>query len=146
MREPIVHPAADTRYRGHTVGFTLLEMTLAMAVFAVVLGATAQTLISYHANIQMQNMRAAAAQNARSVLAQMRAVRDDPMQPFPAAILERWPDGQAIGGEGTLPGEEIIVSYEDVAANPLEITVVSVFQDMSGRPVRVQLGTALTGQ
>jgi len=117
-----------------------------MALFAVVLGATAQTLISYHASIEMQNMRAAAAQNARGVLAEMRAVRDDITQPFPGAILQQWPDGQVVEGAGTLPGEQVIVSYADIAANPLEITVLSAFTDMNGRPVRVQVGTALTGE
>jgi prepilin-type N-terminal cleavage/methylation domain-containing protein len=127
-------------------GYTLLELTLAMALFAVVLGATAQSLVTYHANIEMQNMRSAAAQNARGVLAAMREMRDDPTQAFPAAILAQWPDGQAVPGAGTLPGEQIIVTYADPAANPLEVTVVSVFNDMQGRPVRVQLGTALTGE
>lgn len=127
-------------------GFTLIELTLAMAIFAVVLGAAAQSLITYYANLEMQNMRAGAAQNARAVIAQMREARDSAEQPFPQSILEQWPHGAVVDDAGTLPGEEIVVTYEDVTANPLEITIVSTFQDMAGRPVRVQLGTALTGE
>lgn len=117
-----------------------------MAIFAVVLGAAAQSLITYYANLEMQNMRAGAAQNARAVIAQMREARDSAEQPFPQSILEQWPHGAVVDDAGTLPGEEIVVTYEDVTANPLEITIVSTFQDMAGRPVRVQLGTALTGE
>ena len=145
MKRPICSAIGRTR-RHNNAGFTLLELTLAMALFAVVLGSTAQALVTYHANIEMQNMRSAAAQNARSVLAEMREVRDDPLQPFPAAILARWPHGEAVAGGGNLPGEQILVTYADPTANPLEITVVSIFTDMQGRPVRVQLGTALTGE
>lgn len=140
----MTHAHTPRKKRAASRGFTLLELTIAMALFAVVLGATAQSLVTYHAALEMQNMRSVAAQNARSVLADMRSARDN--GPFPEVLLNGWPDGAVVEGASTLPGENIVVTYTDVTANPLEVTVVSTFPDMRGRPVRVQLGTALTGE
>ena len=44
-------------------GVTLMELTMAVALFSVVLGATAQSLISYYVALDTQNQRHTAIRN-----------------------------------------------------------------------------------
>lgn len=123
-------------------GLTLLELTVALALFAIVLGATAQGLISYHVAMDMQAQRCTAAQNCRSFLSDMRRTRDANPDAYPETILEEYPEGTEF--PGTLPGERLTVEYEDPSANPLEVTVRSRSIDLRNHEVTVSLSTNLT--
>ncbi len=127
-------------------GFTLLELTLAMAIFAVVLGVTAQSLVTYYTSIQTQNQRTLAAQNLKAVFAEMRALRDQEPEDFPANIVDEWPDGSDIERGSGLMNENIRVTYTDPNANPLEVMLVHTWDDNAGRTVRLQMSTMLTNQ
>lgn len=127
-------------------GFTLLELTLALAVFMVMLGAAAQCLVSYYAALDMQRQRDAAAQHCLSVLSQMRQVRANNTNDFPNALLTQWPDAGAVGGIGTLRSEQVTVDYTDVNANPLEVQVTSQWQDNQGRNLTFSVTSLLTDQ
>lgn len=126
-------------------GFTLVELVMAMAIFTVVLGATAQALVSYYAALDTQNQRNTALRHCAAVISQMRDVRDRSTGNFPAAITTQWPDGAVIDGAGTLPREIIDVDYVDPNANPIEVTVRSQWVDLRGRPMTVSVTTMLTG-
>lgn len=129
-------------YKLQKKGFTLLEIMVAIALFAIVLGATAETLISFYSTMDMQGLRAAAAQSCRGVLADMRVVRNANPNTFPQSITATWPEGQEF--PGSISGEVISVNYEDPAANPLVVTVISQTRDLRGRPVTVRVSSALT--
>jgi prepilin-type N-terminal cleavage/methylation domain-containing protein len=137
----------DMRCRGrirNSAGFTLIELTVAIAIFAIVLGTAAQALVSYHATIHLQHQRNVATQNCKAILSQMRNVRNQAGAQFPNIITGTWADGQPVEGAGTMRGEQVVVTYTDVNANPLEVTVRSTFPDMRGRQVTTQISTRLT--
>jgi hypothetical protein len=116
-----------------------------MSIFTVVLGATAQALISYYAALDFQNQRNTAIRNCTTVISQMREVRDDNVDNFPDAITAEWPDAGMIDGAGTLPQETIDVDYVNPNANPIEVTVRSQWVDLRGRSMSVSVTTMLTG-
>jgi len=128
-----------------TSGFTLLELTIAMAVFAILMAGTAQALISFYAAMHLQEQRHAAAEAAQSVLSDMRVVRDANPGNFPAAIVAQWPDGEDVTPVASLPGETITVDYADTTNNPLTISVRVQWNDLRGRVVSESVSTMLTG-
>ena len=130
--------------RHNEAGFSLLELTIAVAVFVVVLGAVAQGLVSYYVVMDAQHQRVAAAEVLRGVLADMRAVRDANPDSFPDAVRDAYPNGETVPGPGLLPNETIEVTYANDAANPLEATVVISWPDLQGRPVQETISTLLT--
>ncbi len=133
-------------------GLTLLEMTFAMATFALVMGATAQALITYYTAMDLQGQRGAAAQNLQSLLSDMRTLRDGSVGNFPGALLQRWPDGTAVAEATTLPDERITVRYRNLTApggpletaNPLEVTVTSQWRTLRGAVTQLSVSTVLT--
>ncbi|NUM54387.1 MAG: type II secretion system protein [Candidatus Hydrogenedentes bacterium] len=134
-----------THVRIKDSGFTLVELVVALAIFTVVLGATAQALISYYSALDFQNQRNSALRNCAAVISQMREVRDDNPDDFPGAIIAEWQDNTTIDGAGTLPQETITVNYTDTNADPIEVTVRSQWVDLRGRPVAMSITTMLTG-
>lgn len=125
-------------------GFTLLELTIALALFLIVLGVVAQGLIAFYLVMDVQHQRTAAAQIFRGVFADMRAVRDANPGLFPDAVCEAYPDGSTVPGPGLLPNEAIVVRYADDGANPLEVTLTLNWTDLRGRPVQETMATLLT--
>ena len=57
-------------------GVSLLEVTMAVAIFAVAVGVAAQGLISFYASMDVQNQRVMAANQCRALLSDMRNIRD----------------------------------------------------------------------
>lgn len=125
-------------------GVTLMELTFAVALFSVVLGATAQSLISYYVALDTQNQRHTAIRNCTGILSNMRDVRDANPENFPDALTAVWPDETEVGGVGALPQEAVTVDYVDPNANPLEVTVTSEWVDLRGRPMTVSVTTLMT--
>ena len=125
-------------------GVTLLELTIAVAVFAVVLGAAATTLVSFHVAMDLQNQRAVGIQHCRSVLSQIREVRNNNPTNFPGAVLAQWPDGSSVAALASLPQEQLVVGYTNTNANPLEVTVTCMWRDLRGRPAMLSVSTLLT--
>ena len=133
-------------------GVTLLELTIAMAIFAVTIGVTAQSLISFYATMDLQHQRNVAVQHCRALLSDMRSVRDahpntnDEPTAFQTNMLEQFPDGMEMTGPSELSDSIAIIAYEnsDTAANPLIPTVTVQWQDLSGREVSASISTAVT--
>jgi len=115
-----------------------------MAVFALVLGATAQCLVAYYATLALQSQRAVALSHCQDTLARMRLVRDANPDAFPGAVLDQWPDGEPVDGVVSLRGEVVTAVYDAPLGNPLGVSVTSQWQDLRGRPARVSLSTRLT--
>jgi len=127
-------------------GTTLLELTFALALFAIIMGSAAQTLVTYYASLDLQNQRNVAAQHCRAVLSDMRALRDAGTGDFPDVIVEQWPNGSEVVGLGTMLNEVVTVTYEDDTADPLVVTVQSSWLDMRGRSFSMQVSTVLTNR
>ncbi|MBM3289648.1 MAG: prepilin-type N-terminal cleavage/methylation domain-containing protein [Candidatus Hydrogenedentes bacterium] len=126
-------------------GFTLLELVTALAIFTIVLGATAQALISYYTALDFQDQRNTALRHCTAVISQMREVRDDNPDDFPGAIVARWPDDGAVADVPTMRAEAVNVSYVNPNADPLEVTVRTQWVDLHGRPATFSVSTMLTG-
>jgi len=135
-------------------GFTLLELTLAVAVFAVAIGVAAQSLISFYATMDMQHQRTVALQHCRAVLSDMRSVRDahpnteELPTNFQTAVLAQFPEATIMTGPPELANAEVEITYEDpnATANPLAPTVTVRWQDLRGRQLSAAASTALTDQ
>ena len=140
--------------RANNDGLTLLELTLAVAIFAIAIGVAAQTLISFYATMDMQHQRTVAIQHGRSILSDMRTVRDahpntdeEPTN-FQTNVLAAFPDGTTMTGPPELTNSEAEITYEDasVSANPLVPTVAVRWDDLRGRRITASVSTALTDQ
>ena len=143
------------RYRANQ-GFTLLELTLALAIFVVILGATAQVLVSYYVALDAQRQRTANTQNMEAIISSMRQVRDANPDNFPQALYTQWPNGTVIAGSANarVMRESITVNYFDAntnavagaTTNPLLVVLRSTFIDKRNRPINNVLSTALTNR
>jgi prepilin-type N-terminal cleavage/methylation domain-containing protein len=148
---------AGCRFRGAAKdgrrGFTLLELTLAVALFTIVMGVTAQSLVSFYATMDMQNQRIVALHHCRTLLSQMRVFRDaNPNTPtlptnFVTQALAQFPPGQDRTGPVQLKNAVARFSYESTnpaTANPLVATVTVTWRDLRNRPMTASLTSALT--
>ncbi|HOV74591.1 MAG TPA: type II secretion system protein [Candidatus Hydrogenedentes bacterium] len=122
-------------------GFSLLEITMAMAIFTVTIAVSAQSLITYYAVMDMQNQRVVAINQCRAILNQMRNARAAGL----AAVVAQFPPGQS-AGPAQLRNSTLTISYEDPAANPLVPNVTIAWQDLQGHATNVNLSTAITDQ
>jgi prepilin-type N-terminal cleavage/methylation domain-containing protein len=126
-------------------GFTLLELTMAMAIFSVAIAVAAQSLISFYAIVDMQNQRVVAMNQCRATLSQMRTARTTSL----ATVLTQYPVGYSVAGPAQLRNSTISVAYEGASpatANPLVPTVTVAWLDLRGHAVNVRLTTALADQ
>lgn len=128
-------------------GLTLLEVSLSMGLFAVVMSVSAQVLVGFSGAMEIQEQRQEAIQHCRAVLAQMRQDRDTSVLPFPEQVLAIWPDGREVTDATivTLDNEVITVEYADDGADPLRVSITATWTDMQGRPATASVGTLLTG-
>lgn len=133
-------------------GMTLLEITLAMAILAVALVVSAQSLASFYVLLDMQHQRVVAANHCRSILSGMRNVRDanrnspDSESRCQNAIFAAYPDNSELVGPRQLPNCTVEINYDDASpsANPLLPTALIAWTDMRGRPMQLQVSTAIS--
>lgn len=128
-------------------GLTLLEVAMAMGLFAVVMAVAAQILVGFSGAMEVQEQRQEAIQHCRAILAQMRRDRDASVLPFPDQVLAIWPDGREVNNPAftSLDNEVITIEYADDGADPLRVTITSAWTDMRGRPAATSVSTLLTG-
>lgn len=142
----------STLARTNASGFTLLEITVGMAIFAVTVGVAAQSLLSFYTVMDMQNQRVVAVNHCRGVLSAMRNLRDanpnsvDTPTAFQTAVLNAFPDGTEMAGPSQLREATVEISYEDptVNANPLVPTVTLRWQDLRGHAMTLGVTSAIT--
>ena len=137
-------------------GFSLLETMMAMTVLAIVVGASATSLISSYSQIDMQNRRVIATNSAKRILSDMRSIRetnpntDTTPNAFQTAILAKYPNATTLTGttQCALPNSKVKISYTSASTNsdPLMPTVTVEWTDLQGRPVSTPVSTALTGR
>ncbi len=156
--------------RGHArraqAGMTLLEITIAVAIFAVVVGITAQSLVSYYMTIDMHEQQIEATQAARAVAATVREKREefseDPDWPndLMAWVQDQedagWPGHvrEAADGEyDQLYGHAINVTLTDgdgnnavTGTNPVHVMITSRWTSRAGHEMFVPIATVVTNE
>lgn len=158
---PIRKPGGEGASANHA-GFSLLEVTLAVALLLIVLTATADALLGFYAALTTQEQRILAVQDNVSVINEMRAERGANPYDFPEPILLRWPQDTVIEDPAgtplderitSLPGQSITITYidengepatVDTDTNPLRVSVTSEWTDIRGRTATAQVTTVLT--
>lgn len=133
-------------------GFTLIEVTIAVALLALVLTAAAQALVTNYSAMDVLDKKNDALLNCRGILSQMRQLRDTTPGAFPAVITDRWPDGAStsdavsvfLAADISLPGEVLTVTYVDATANPLDVIITSRWIRVDGGQATTMLSTTLT--
>ena len=145
-----------------TAGFTLLEVTLAVAIFAAVIGVTAQSLMSFYATMDMQEQRVEAINTGRSVMSAVRDKRYEVSGDFPGGLItwlnennsSHWAEfATATPETGGLKDFVINVTCKDMAGgdagdgdNPVQIVVNATWSDLKGRSIAVSLGSVITNE
>lgn len=143
-------------------GVTLMEITLAVAIFATVIGVTAQALMSFYVSIDVQEQRMEAVATCRSVLDSIREKRYEFDGTFPDELLAwieenndaSWEDYLADNSEHVeLNDESISVACfneagDDAGAgdNPLVVQVTTDWRDRKGRPISATIVSMLTDE
>lgn len=135
---------------GGRTGLSLLELMLAFALFAIIVAVGMQAYVASYTGTIVQEQRTQAMQLARSVLSNLRDLRDDPATVFPDTLIARYPqdepvedvqslEASALGGQ-----EEILVEFGDPSANPLPVRVIVQWTDPRNRPMMLDVTTLLT--
>lgn len=133
-------------------GFTLLELTLAVAIFAVTIGVAARSLVGFYATMDMQRQRLIAANHCRGVFSDMRSVgaanpntSSNPTA-FQSAILGMYAHETELSGPYDLGASTVLVEYANPQpnANPLEPMLTVTWNDIRGRTLSVRMSTMLT--
>lgn len=124
---------------------TLVEITLAIAIFAILMGVAAQALISWYAALELQSQRTVAVQALSGVLSDIRQLRDNDPDGFPENITEAYPDVSTVElPTQVLSQQNVQIRYVDTTANPLEIVLTMTWNDPRGRQATLRMGTLLT--
>ena len=143
-------------------GVTLMEITLAVAIFAAVIGVTAQALMSFYVGIDVQEQRMEAINTCRSVMDGLREKRYEFKESFPEDFLA-WVEESNDGGwqeyladnseHVELDEQSIEVACFDQAGNaagagdnPVVVQVTTNWQDRKGRPVSATVFSMLTDE
>jgi len=143
-------------------GVTLMEVTLAVAIFAGVIGVTAQSLMSFYVSIDMQEQRIEAVATCRSVMDSLREKRYEFKDTFPEDLIawveenneSDWEAFLADNSEHVeLAGQSIEVACFDLEGNepgpddnPIMVQVTTEWLDRKGRPLSATVLSVLTDQ
>lgn len=123
-------------------GFTFIELMITMVVVVLVL----LGFMAANANIQQASesayQRTVALQDANRVIELMRDAAATGI--FPANVTAVYPNGGAVAGFTNLPGQQVVVSYVNAGANPLDVTVTVSWLENGIRNVNTALRTYIT--
>ncbi len=144
-------------------GMALLEMMLAVGIFAVAVGVTATALSSFYVNMDSQQQRMIAVQSCQSVLGAIREKRTEFVDQndlmdragFLGWIAEKgqehWSEYLTSPANGGLTNHQIAVDCRNTAGSPaasadtpIEVYATATWTDRAGRPMHIQLATILS--
>lgn len=143
-------------------GFSLLEVTFAVALLAVILASSAYFLGNAYVAVDLQRQRVEALNACRAVISLVREKREQYASDFPVSFLSWIASQEEAGwtnflknqaGPSYLPNHAIHVTCRDLDGNaaenndnPIRIHVRSEWQDPRGRPMQVEVVTILTNE
>lgn len=125
-----------------TDGFTLIELMITMAVIVLALvgyiGANSAIQRSDEAAFE----RSVALQDANRVLEQIRNAAASGT--FPQNVTSAFPNASTVAGFTSLTNQQVLVSYADTSADPLDVTVTVTWQRSGLRSVSAALRSLVT--
>lgn len=143
-------------------GVTLIEITLAIAIFAGVIGVTAQSLMSFYVAVDVQEQRMEAVRACQSVMDGLREKRVEFKNNFPAGLLtwvetnneSSWADYLADNSEHVELAEQTLEvdcfneagEAADGGDNPIVVHVTTNWLDRKGRRLSATVVSMLTGE
>ena len=122
-------------------GFTLIEMMLAMAIFALVLVGWMSVMLHSFRLVQHSDTRIEAVNEAQTVMNLIRSANTDPNN-FPETVTNAFPAGVLSPARDTLPGQVVTISYQNT--NPLTVTVAVRYTENNCRTQTETLSTLLS--
>ena len=143
-------------------GTSLVEVTLAIAIFAGVIAVTAQSLASFYVTVDVQEQRMEAVLASHSVMDALREKRIEYQENFPEDFLS-WVDEKnetewvsfLAENEGHVELSEQTIQVAcynatgDAAGpndNPVEVHVTTTWRDRKGRELSASVVSMLTGE
>lgn len=147
-----------------TRGLTLMEVTFALAIFAVVTAVTAQALTSFYVALDIQEQRIEAVRVCMDVMGAVREERETlDAEDWPGNLVawveaqndEGWPQHQREGGSGLgeLPAQAITVECTNLEGQaPVQgdvvvmVRVYCTWEDRAGHALESQVVTALANE
>ena len=143
-------------------GVSLMEVTLAVAIFAGVIAVTAQSLASFYVSVDMQEQRIEAVNTCRSVMEALREKRRQFKTDFPDGLLNWVDERNEASWDTYLADNSIHQELEDqtiqvecyneagdeasLGDNPIVVHVISSWQDRKGRTLTARVVSVLTGE
>jgi prepilin-type N-terminal cleavage/methylation domain-containing protein len=123
-------------------GFTLTELLISLFVIAI--GLLGMVLGNTHVQqgSESAHERMVATQDAHRVIELMRNTSANGN--FPDNVATSFPNGRAVAGFNNLNSEQVVVTYADPEADPLNITVTTTWRERGVRIVSTQLRTLMT--
>lgn len=111
--------------------FTLIELMIALVVVSVVIVGFVGANIMAQRNNEEMHERTIAIQDANRAIEQMRNVSRTGT--FPGNVVTAYPDNSTLTEFDNLKDEVLTVSYANVAANPLDVTVTATWSSYPQR-------------
>jgi len=150
----------------NTSGLTLIEVTLAVGIFAVVIAASAQAILSFYVANDIQQDRIAAGHACRALMGHVRDMRGEFRGANEADLVDwqayiNWVDTQnstswqsyTVGKTGTKHLKNLTLQVElynmngaaaTAADNPIEVHTVAQWTDAKGRQLNSRVVSRIT--
>lgn len=141
-------------------GMTLMEVTMAVAIFSGVIAVSAQALASFYAGVHLQKQRIESVNTCRAVMSLLREKRQELAPDFPESFLAyvdaRQEDGwqefrkteaglvQLVNHAVTVLCTGLDGSAATANTNPLQIHVISTWDSLRGHPMSAEIVSVLT--
>lgn len=126
----------------HSRGFTLLEVMIAVAVIGLGLLGVMLTNVNVQKMSDRGYERLVATQDAHRVLELLR--NSSATGNFPSNVTQAFPHGALVAGFNNLSGEQVVVTYANPSADPLDIAVTTSWLESGRRNSSIQLRTLMT--
>lgn len=123
-------------------GFTFIEVMISMVVIVLLVTGFLGSATSLQAANLAAFERSMALQDANQVIETMRNTAATGT--FPANVVAAYANNSTVSGFTSLSGEQVRVSYANVAADPLDVTVTVSYNENGRRAVTAVLRTYIT--
>ncbi len=123
-------------------GFTLIEVLFTVAIAALMILGTLAANTSFRKLSETAHQNSVAGQDAHAVIERMRAAAID--GDFPNNVVSEFPDNAIVSDFTTLTNQQVRVSYDNAAADPLAATVTVTWLENGVRSVSKSVRALIT--